>query len=185
MNQWVIGDTHFYHTNIIEFCNRPFSDVNEMNEAIIRKWNNVVDPDDIVYHLGDVGLTRGTIDLSKIVNRLFGRKILIRGNHDGGVQSMIAMGFIAAVESIVLQVSNHKLLLQHGPLYTALPEGVSYVIHGHIHNTTHRQRVESSNPLPIPDYNINVSCEVINYQPVTVEHVVKEKIRSLKGAANV
>lgn len=47
------SDTHFNHTNIIRFCNRPFKDVAHMNETIIANWNSVVGPDDIIFHLGD------------------------------------------------------------------------------------------------------------------------------------
>ena len=47
------SDTHFNHTNIIRFCNRPFKDVIHMNETIIANWNSVVGPDDIIFHLGD------------------------------------------------------------------------------------------------------------------------------------
>lgn len=45
------SDTHFYHGNIIRFCNRPFKDVEVMNETIISNWNNTVGQDDIVFHL--------------------------------------------------------------------------------------------------------------------------------------
>lgn len=45
------SDTHFYHGNIIRFCNRPFKDVGMMNETIISNWNNTVGLDDIVFHL--------------------------------------------------------------------------------------------------------------------------------------
>ena len=47
------SDTHFNHTNILQYCNRPFKIVDQMNETIITNWNNVVEPDDIVFHLGD------------------------------------------------------------------------------------------------------------------------------------
>ena len=47
------SDTHFNHTNILRYCNRPFKTVGQMNETIITNWNNVVGPDDVIFHLGD------------------------------------------------------------------------------------------------------------------------------------
>lgn len=51
------SDTHFNHANIIHFCNRPFKDVEQMNETIIANWNNVISQDDTVFHLGDYNIS--------------------------------------------------------------------------------------------------------------------------------
>jgi calcineurin-like phosphoesterase family protein len=79
------GDTHFGHALMLSetACNRPFSDTREMDEALIRNWNAVVRPYDLVYHLGDFafGLHDGD-RVRSIFARLMGRKILILGNHD-------------------------------------------------------------------------------------------------------
>lgn len=81
MNIFFTSDTHFGHARIIELCDRPFKDVDHMNTEIVRRWNEVVMPTDIVYHLGDVAL--GRIDDSlPIVGRLNGLKIMVTGNHD-------------------------------------------------------------------------------------------------------
>ena len=52
---YFISDTHFYHHRILEYTNRPFDRIEDMNETIIENWNKVVTPKDTVYHLGDVG----------------------------------------------------------------------------------------------------------------------------------
>lgn len=78
---WFTSDTHFGHANIIKFCNRPFDDVDQMNEAIIDNWNHVVGPDDIVFHLGDVALGPWE-KWDSLLTRLNGYKILVVGNHD-------------------------------------------------------------------------------------------------------
>ena len=75
------SDTHFNHTNIIRFCNRPFKDVSHMNETIISNWNRVVSPEDIVFHLGDFCLG-GSAEWVNVLNRLNGKIYLISGNHD-------------------------------------------------------------------------------------------------------
>lgn len=78
---WFTSDTHFSHNNIIRYCDRPFRDVDHMNQVIIDNWNSVVSPEDTVFHLGDVAL--GQIDKSlACVSRLNGYKILKLGNHD-------------------------------------------------------------------------------------------------------
>lgn len=70
------SDTHFSHTNIIKYCNRPFKSVEEMDEVLIANWNSVVKKTDQVFHLGDFGYNY------KIAQRLNGHKHLIWGNHD-------------------------------------------------------------------------------------------------------
>lgn len=80
-NTFFTSDTHFGHARIIELSNRPFEDVDHMNTEIVRRWNEIVQPDDVVFHLGDVAL--GRIDDSlPIVSRLNGYKVLMNGNHD-------------------------------------------------------------------------------------------------------
>ena len=50
---WFTSDTHFNHIGIIKFCDRPFSSVEEMNQALIDNWNSTIPSDGIVFHLGD------------------------------------------------------------------------------------------------------------------------------------
>lgn len=78
---WYTADLHLGHERIIELCGRPFDSVTEMNEAIITRWNERVEPGDTVWVLGDVAL--GPIEHSlALVPRLHGHKILVAGNHD-------------------------------------------------------------------------------------------------------
>ena len=76
------SDHHFGHANIIRFCNRPFANVEEMNETLIARWNEKIQPQDEVYHLGDFGLNSKE-ELAAILDRLNGKKYLIVGNHEG------------------------------------------------------------------------------------------------------
>lgn len=74
------SDLHFYHKNVINYCNRPFKDVEEMAEHIIKVWNDTVKPKDKIYVLGDFSLNP---KWSKIlVPKLNGYKTLVAGNHD-------------------------------------------------------------------------------------------------------
>lgn len=74
------SDIHFYHQNIIEYCNRPFNTIEEMNETIIKNWNNAVNSEDTVYFLGDFSLALRPVEVFS--QRLQGIKKLIPGNHD-------------------------------------------------------------------------------------------------------
>lgn len=79
--RFFISDTHFGHKNIIQFCDRPFATVEEMNEALINNWNNVVGEDDTVYHLGDVALGKW-VEWDGLLSQLNGYKVLVVGNHE-------------------------------------------------------------------------------------------------------
>lgn len=85
MTTWITSDLHFGHSNIMRFCPvtraRFNNDVNFMNEAMIREWNDCVQPEDMVYILGDVAFLSAQKAVA-ILRRLNGRKILIKGNHD-------------------------------------------------------------------------------------------------------
>ncbi len=80
-NIFFTSDHHFGHTNIIKFSERPFKDVQEMNEELIKRWNEKIQPNDRVYHLGDVGLGNAD-ELGEILKQLNGKIYLIKGNHE-------------------------------------------------------------------------------------------------------
>lgn len=69
------SDTHFSQERTLTFSCRPFENVREMDQYIIDQWNSVVDPDDIVYHLGDFGN-------ANICEQLNGRIKLVLGNYE-------------------------------------------------------------------------------------------------------
>ena len=94
------SDTHFNHANIIRFCNRPFKDVEQMNEVMIANWNSVIGKDDTVFHLGDFCLG-GAAEWTKILERLNGKIYLIMGNHD---LKNIRQGFISRFEHVAMQM---------------------------------------------------------------------------------
>lgn len=93
MTIWFTSDPHYFHANVIKYCNRPFGSkaewdagqfnqdtIIEMNETMIRNWNEVVKPEDEIYCLGDFSLAFRPVELYS--SRLMGKKYLIPGNHD-------------------------------------------------------------------------------------------------------
>lgn len=101
--------------NIIRFCNRPFEDVEMMNETIISNWNNTVGLDDTVFHLGDFCLG-GSAEWTKILDRLNGKIYLILGNHD---LKNLRQGYVDRFEHVTMQmhieVDKQKIYLNHYP----------------------------------------------------------------------
>jgi calcineurin-like phosphoesterase family protein len=78
---WFTADTHFGHSNIIQYTKRPFTGAKEMDETLIANWNAHVQPEDEVYHLGDFALADPAY-CRKILSRLQGRIHLVTGNHE-------------------------------------------------------------------------------------------------------
>lgn len=157
---YFIADTHFNHKNIIKYCNRPFKNSKEMNEYIVNKWNSVVTKGDIVYHLGDVGFG-STDELKELVCRLNGTKILIRGNHDykRGVNGWKEVEFSEVYKKKLIL---GDLILTHEPIEVEK----NYInVFGHIHDKPLDKRFNKNN-------HICVSCDVIEYTPISIEKIV-------------
>jgi calcineurin-like phosphoesterase family protein len=74
---WIIADTHFFHANIGQYCDRP----DGWQDLIIENWNRFIQPDDTVFHLGDLALGKKE-DTEALIPLLNGKLYLIRGNHD-------------------------------------------------------------------------------------------------------
>lgn len=150
-NIFLISDTHFGHTNswekfkLADGCTplRPFTSTEEMDEAMIERWNSVVKPDDTVYHLGDVVINKKSLHL---VKRLNGHKRLVRGNHDIFDDKFYReVGF----EKIYgVRVFVDKFILSHIPLHPdCITDRFRCNVHGHLHaNRITREVTIHSNP---------------------------------------
>ena len=131
MKVFIISDTHFGHASIIKYCNRPFSSVEEMDETMIKRWNETVSNNDIIIHLGDVGLSNKEY-ITNIIKRLNGKKILIMGNHDNwSEQAYRDMGFHTVSRFPIIY--DNFYMMSHAPLQ--LSETTCYFnCYGHVHN---------------------------------------------------
>ncbi len=147
------GDTHFNHGNIIKYCARPFASVEEMNRAMIERWNAVVGPEDTVYHLGDFALGKAS-DWQAILRGLNGaRKILICGNHDRNHRQMLEGGFDEAHEKLEW----NGWMLQHHPIDTNRK-----LLCGHIHEKWKRIA-----------WVVNVGVDVWDFTPRTIDELAE------------
>lgn len=113
------SDTHFGHQNIIKYCNRPFSTYGEMDKELVARWNNVVQPDDTVYHLGDVAFGRDatTEYVSKLLKQLNGKIHLIHGNHEKIARNML-WRFASTKDYDEIEVEGQNIILFHYGLRT-------------------------------------------------------------------
>ena len=113
-NIWFTSDTHYGHKNIIKFSNRPFNDVDHMNEELIKAWNRVVGDDDDVYHIGDVSLTNAD-KTHEILKRLNGNIYLITGNHEKSVLSKLYNRdrFVWIKDYYELKIDNQLIVMCH------------------------------------------------------------------------
>src|SRR5574343_1568721 len=132
-NIFVTSDTHFHHSNIIKYCNRPFSSTAEMDETLVQNWNSVVKPEDKVYHLGDVYFPLKERS-DWLFSRLNGSKRLILGNHDNGKDQTLHKFFKEIYMWRFLK--EFGLLLTHVPVHPgSLSSKLKYNVHGHTHNS--------------------------------------------------
>lgn len=152
-NIFLIGDTHFGHENIIKYCNRPFSSAAEMDEIMIANWNAVVRPQDHIYHLGDVAMSRER--LNSIMPRLLGHKRLILGNHDNHAP---IKDYAQYFQKILVWRLFKPYILTHVPIHRDSFGKATINVHGHTH----------ANPPYSSDYR-NVCVEHTNYTPIALE----------------
>ena len=133
-NTFFTSDTHFHHQNIIKYCNRPFSSVDEMNEKLINNWNSVVGKNDIVWHLGDFCFGRKE-NISEILPKLNGKINLVIGNHDHQkVKFYYDVGFNRVYDRNVL--INGFYILSHAPLQFLNDNCPFFNIYGHVHDSS-------------------------------------------------
>lgn len=135
MAEYITADTHFSHANVIDFEDRSFSNITEMNESLINAWNNVVRKTDTVYHLGDFCFG-GKAKWREILDNLKGNIVLIKGNHDKTkiVNAMHREGLLMEVHPFgtVLKRDGLFLNLSHYPAMIGNRRR-QYSVHGHIH----------------------------------------------------
>jgi calcineurin-like phosphoesterase family protein len=143
--------THFFHENIGRYCDRP----DGWHETIIANWNRLIQPEEIVFHVGDLALGKRD-NLVGLVPLLFGKLYLMRGNHDRRSNAFYQQLGITLVPDS-LRVRHHtgqRLVFSHRPIVPLEPDVLN--LHGHIHN----------NLVPeLGERHINLCVEVRDYRP--------------------
>ena len=153
---WFISDTHFSVDRTRVLTCRPFDSVTEMDKEIIKQWNKVIKPNDVVYHLGDFG------NLS-IINKLNGKIRLIMGNHERkqGLtkEDLLKAGFVKVFDyNAMIEVNGKVINMVHEPS-KHIPN--MFNLFGHVHDLAF-----------IKPYGINVGVDVNHYRPVSYERMM-------------
>jgi calcineurin-like phosphoesterase family protein len=150
---WFTSDTHFFHKRIVELANRPFANMEEMNEVMIQKWNERVRKGDLTYFLGS--------DTSNVIDRLNGQIHVIRGNHDDGLERFKTR-FVTFQSYKEIKIGTQNIVLFHYPI--AIWHGANkgyWNLHGHSHGNF-------SDPV-LPRYDVGVDPN--NFAPVSFDEV--------------
>jgi calcineurin-like phosphoesterase family protein len=179
---FVISDTHFGHPGIINLCFRPYKTIQEHDYDLINKWNSVVSPNDIVYHLGDFAYKTSVTYTNKIVNELNGQIIVIKGNHDSLVQKIADQKIFSESKFKLIpgyyELENFTYVdknkdTQLGPMYILSHYPMkswnqkhrnSVMLYGHVHG----QLLEDHSL----SFDVGVDCW--NYTPVSMEQIRKK-----------
>ena len=172
---YYISDLHFGHRNVIAMDGRPFATIEEMDETLIRLWNERVTDEDDVYIVGDFAY-RNEYTATWYLRQLKGRKHLIIGNHDWHTtQDAKAMEHFASVEKIHrIEDNGRTVSLCHFPVaeWNGKRHG-GYHVHGHIHV----RRDEVYEFMSRFDRALNAGCMINGYRPATLEELMENNMR--------
>lgn len=172
-NIFFTSDTHFFHNNIIKYCNRPFLNVDEMNARLIENWNDIIKPNDIIFHLGDIALCNYN-KLSTLLEQLNGQIYLINGNHDCNFKHFPnKIKEVFDMVTIKIKDDNKQILiLSHYPLRTWSQSSTgAWNLCGHIHSSP-------TNIFELDPLQYDVGVDNNNFTPVSYfqikEHITNQ-----------
>lgn len=153
MNYWFTGDEHLGHENIIKYCNRPFKNAEEMDDTIIKNHNEVVGPEDTVFHLGDFTL-KGMAIAENYIRRLNGKHIFLQGSHDKWLRDGKIM--------IEQEIDNIYVVMCHYPMRSwPLSFHGSIQLFGHCHG----KMINNKNQL-------DVGVDTHDFYPYPLEEIL-------------
>lgn len=168
MTTWFTSDTHFGHARIVELARRPYSNVREMDKALIRAWNECVQRDDVVWHLGDFSFEQDTPRIDEIFARLNGEKHLIVGNHDEDNEATLTLPWSSISILVAPKIGEEYVALCHYPMKTwpKARKGAIH-LHGHMHG-----RLKGT------ARSVDVGVDAWDFKPVSLAEIHR-RLRSL------
>jgi calcineurin-like phosphoesterase family protein len=153
---------------VIKYDERPFADVEEMNESLIENWNHYVDDEDVVFYLGDLSFDKNGKQTQELVNQLKGKIHYILGNHDKEKDIRKLNRFETVSDYVnlsVLDLDNPRkwqdIMMMHYPIlsWDKAHHG-SWMIHGHCHQSISDTEFHKTRRI------LDVGCNGWDYTPV-------------------
>ncbi len=162
---WFISDTHFNHIDVLKHHNRPFKNIEEHDEEIIKRWNNKVSKTDIVYHLGDFTF-KSSKHIREFTNCLNGKIFLVLGNHDQK-NPQITEVFGKCSQILRIKYCRQRIVLCHyqlanwqGKHRDVMP---SWSLFGHAHGLTPPEIIQPTS------MDVGVDCN--DFTPISFEEL--------------
>ena len=172
------SDLHLGHGNIIDLCNRPFVNIEEMDRVLIENWNRKVKKNDTVYVMGDIVWDKKKV--AYYMEQLTGRKILVIGNHDShwAKKEEIQNFFEMITPYIEVHLNGHPITMCHYPMLewrSSREESkrkLGYLIHGHIHNRI----ADEYRQLYLQFNALNAGVDINGYAPVNFDELLANNL---------
>lgn len=183
MKNFYIADWHYNHKNILDLDNRPFKDVEEMNKALVERWNNTVTNEDVVYSLGDMFWCNPDISM-EIMDQLNGTKVLIRGNHDKK-NAALEKKFDKVADYLEIIDGKQHVVLSHYPIPCFKNHYYGwYHLYGHVHNSFEYNMMKRTKYLMEELYgkqckmfNVGAMMSYMDYTPRTLDEIIKKEVQ--------
>lgn len=176
--KYYISDLHIGHKNIIRFDQRPFFDLSDMKQTIIRNWNSVVSAHDDVYVLGDMFWNND--DIAEVLPQLKGNLYLVKGNHDC-IKAEMSKRFVWIKDYAEIKDNGRNVVLCHYPIahWRNADYGTIH-LYGHIHEgrdsrpfDEYKELMKQRN-IPYECYNVGCMLPHMNYTPRTLNEIIME-----------
>ena len=190
MTTYFCSDLHFFHTKVIEFDNRPYETVEEMNQDLIKRWNETVKENDTVYILGDSFMHATKEQAESVLKQLKGKLHYIYGNHDEVIKNGLKHYFKSVKHYDEIYVTdktghNWKVILSHYPMVSFNGQHKKHTIHlyGHVHNSEEQAVTLMTKMVNLHLSESKKTCKTVNvgvmqpymdYRPQPIDVLVQQ-----------
>lgn len=167
-NLFFTSDSHFHHKNVIEYCNRPFKTVEEMDSTLIKNWNSVVGENDVIFNLGDFcfGSKKSWVYLNENLN---GIKYLAAGNHDSNItpDNYVDVQHMFNIRVVEKDGAEQRITVCHYPMVSWYQSHRgAWQLFGH-----HHGGLSNKGDLTVRSTQLDVGVDVHNYYPISYGEV--------------